>query len=276
MPDLGDLVPLTVSVRDEDGVPTNATTVLLVITRPDGTNETVSIDNPPSTTGLYEVDYLPVSSGRYVVRWNTIGPTASFTDTFDIRDMAEVSIISLPEAKRHLNMSSERTNDDEEVRGMIEAVTSVVERHRCETIARRTIVETDVMGTSARLVLLHHPVLAVTSIVDHNGVSYSAAGWTLDGPNGILTNYSGGAPSAKNFTVTYVAGYSQIPAHYMLAAKIILAHLWQTQRIQNIGPQPTLGGQSRRDEQIVTPSGLGFAIPHRAIELLGTRPSMVV
>lgn len=275
MPDLGDLVPLTISVRDANNVPVNATTVALNITRPDGTVQSVPVTNPPSVTGTYAVDYQPLTSGRYIVRWTTTTPTAAFTDTFDVRDMGEVSIVSLPEAKRHLNMAVDRTTEDEEVRSMIEAVTSIVERHRMETIARRSFTETDVMGSGYRLVLMRHPVLSVSSIVDENGVAVPVSQWSLDTQNGILTR-TGGGGSAIRYTVTYVAGYQQIPAHYILAAKIILAHIWQTQRIQNIGPQPTLGGQSRRDESIVTPSGMGFAIPHRAIELLGTRPSLIV
>lgn len=276
MPDLGDLVPLTISVLDEDGNPANATDVTLVITQPDGTTENVPITNPPTTTGQYEVDYQPADAGRYLAKWNTTTPTAAFTDTFDIRDLAAVSIISLREAKLHLNMSLTRTTDDEELRSMVEAVTHVVERHRNETIARRTVVESDVMGSGCRMVLGTHPVISVTSIVDEDGTSYTVGDWTLDGTNGILTEDTPSFTPYHRFTVTYVAGYQQIPAHYVLAAKIILQHLWQTQRIQQVGAQPTIGGQSRRDEQIVTPSGLGFAIPHRAIELLGTRPSLIV
>lgn len=275
MPDLGDLVPLTISVLDEDGNPSNATDVTLVITQPDGSTESVPITNPPTVTGQYEVDYQPASAGRYLAKWNTTTPTAAFTDTFDVRDLAARSIISLRDAKLHLNMSLDRTTDDEELRNIIEAVTAVVERHRSEVIARRTVVESDVMGCGSRMVLQHRPVLSVTSIVDEDGTSYTVGDWTLDGTNGTLTKTTASL-TYKRFTVTYVAGYQQIPAHYILAAKIILHHLWQTQRVQSVGAAPTFGGQSRRDEQIVTPSGLGFAIPHRAIELLGTRPSMIV
>lgn len=276
MADLGDLVPLGIQVRDEDGNLANASSVTLTITKPDNTTANIAVDNPPSIMGEYTADYLPVDEGRYLVRWVTQGPAAAFTDSFDIRDMGKRSIISLAEAKAHLNMSQSRTKDDEELRAMIEAATSVVERHRNEIVARRTFVEHAVMGTSSRMALMHTPVISVTSIVDSSGAVFDPAGWVLDGQNGTLTKAGGGWSRNADLVVTYEAGYAQIPAHYLLAAKIIMAHLWQTQRIQQVGPQPTLGGASRRDEQIVTPSGLGFAIPHRAIELLGTRPSIVV
>lgn len=276
MADLGDLVPLGIQVRDEDGNLANASSVTLTITKPDNTTVNLVVDNPPSIMGEYTADYLPVDEGRYLVRWVTQGPAAAFTDSFDVRDMGKRSIISLADAKAHLNMSQSRTKDDEELRAMIEAATSVVERHRNEIVARRSFVEHDVMGSSTRIVLMHTPVLSVSAITDMTGASYDTDGWVLDGQNGTLTRSGGLFSSGGKYTVTYEAGYAQIPAHYLLAAKIIMAHLWQTQRIQQVGPQPTLGGSSRRDEQIVTPSGLGFAIPHRAIELLGTRPSIIV
>lgn len=278
MADLGDLIPLGIELTDEDGLPSNASTVVLTITLPDGSVLLPSIANPPAVTGSYSADYVPAQEGRYTVRWVTTGPAAAFTDSFDVRDASKRSLISLAEAKTHLNMSLSRTNEDEELRAMIEAVTAVVERHRGEVIARRTIVETDPTGTSNRIVLSARPVISVTSIVDHSGNADLVADWLLDGQNGTLSRLSSFHRGWRTtgMTVTYVAGHVVVPAHYILAAKIILAHLWQTQRIQNIGQQPTLGGQSRRDEQIVTPSGMGFAIPHRAIELLGARPSFVV
>jgi hypothetical protein len=60
---------------------------------------------------------------------------------------------------------------------------------------------------------------------------------------------------------TYQAGYTTVPANIRLGALIIVQHLWETQRGM-MGVQ--LGGDG---ETYVT--GRGFAIPRRAIELLG-------
>lgn len=270
MVDLGDAVLLSVQVRDAGDVPTNATTVALTIVQPDGTSVSPVVA-PPVTVGLYTYSFVPTIPGRHLVSWVTTGPNSAFTDSFEVR-AGTVGIISLAAAKSHLNMSS--TRDDDEVRAMIEAVTAVIERHRGEVVARRTVVENNPGGSGGRIVLLHRPVISVASLEDHNGTVISPTGYVLDGQSGILT-----APFARwdrPRRVTYVAGYAQVPANYILAAKIILAHLWTTQRIQNIGSAPTLGNQSRREEAIVTPSGMGYAIPHRAIELLGGRPSVVV
>lgn len=275
MADLGDLIALGIQVRDSEGVPVNATTVSLVITLPDGSMVSPLVAAPPAETGNYTHDFLPTMVGRYMIKWVTTGPNAAFTDSFDIRESNLHSIMSLAAAKAHLNMSQSVTRDDDELRNMIEAVTSVVERHRSEVIPRRTVTEHWPNSSGSQVVLLHHPVISITSMIDTNGASVPVGDHLLDGQNGIIT-FLGGFRGTRPASITYVAGYEQIPANYILAAKIILAHLWTTQRIQNIGAQPTLGSQSRREEQIVTPTGMGYAIPHRAIELLGGRPSMVI
>jgi hypothetical protein len=62
--------------------------------------------------------------------------------------------------------------------------------------------------------------------------------------------------------ITYVAGWgTSVPAAFGSAARIILAHLWESQR----GPAslPGLGGGD-----MATLPGFGFAIPNMAAELL--------
>lgn len=273
MPDLGDVIPLTVQVKDQNAQPTDALTVVLTITEPNGTLVTPTVANPPAATGLYEFDYVPTQIGRHLIRWVTTAPNAAFTDTVDVRDLSARSIMSLASAKTHLNMTSSK--DDEEIRNMIEAVTATIERHRGEAVVRQEVVEDNVMGNRNRFALLKHPVIEVTEILDARGNSQDVTKWKLDKQNGILVRYDG-AGLQGDVTITYTAGYAEIPANYILAAKIILAHLWSTQRIQNIGQQVSLGTRARPEEQVMTPTGVGYAIPARAVELLGGRPSVVV
>jgi hypothetical protein len=273
MPDLGDVIPLTVQVKDQDAQPTDALTVSLTITEPDGTTVSPVVVNPPAVTGLYEYDYMPTQIGRHLIRWVSTTPNAAFTDTIDVRDLSARSIMSLASAKTHLNMTSSK--DDEEIRNMIEAVTAVIERHRGEAVVRQEVVEDNVMGDRNRFALMKHPVIEVTEILNYLGIPQDVTKWKLDKQNGILTNYAG-AGLTGDVTISYVAGYTEIPANYILAAKIILGHLWTTQRIQNIGQQVSLGTRARPEEQVMTPTGVGYAIPARAVELLGGRPSVVV
>lgn len=274
MADIGDLIPLSIEIRDALGVLTNASTLSLVVTLPDGTTFSPSVNN--DSVGKYSATYVPLVVGRYQVHWTSTTPQAAFSDTFDVRDMASFSIMSLAAAKAHLNMSPTNTKDDEEVREMVEAVTGVIERFRSETVVRRVITEKNVMGYGNRLVLQCRPVISVTQILDWQNLPQDVSQWALDSQNGTLTNYRFRWYNGRDVTATYVAGYQQIPANYVLAAKIILAHLWTTQRIQNIGQQVTLGTRAKPEEAIVTPAGMGYAIPMRAVELLGGRPSLVV
>jgi hypothetical protein len=65
------------------------------------------------------------------------------------------------------------------------------------------------------------------------------------------------------FTVVYTAGLgTSVSAPVSAAARIILDHLWEIQR----GPsaRPSAGG-----DETFQGYGMSFAVPHRALELLG-------
>lgn len=263
---VGSTVPITVVIRDAAGTPTNATSVTLTITLPDGTTVTPAVTNPPATTGTYAVDYVATVAGRHVVSWTSTGPAASLTDVFNVRAQP-VALCSLEEVRAHLNKAG--TTDDSELRVHIEAATYAVERHRGEVVARRTF--TDLVEPNAhglQLLLGRRPVLQVTTIVadDGSGTTWDPAGWSVDGPAGIL-NWVSGSAVDRPVRVTYDAGHPNPPENFVLAAAIIAAHLWETQRGQTVIPTPGSFGM-----ETLTPSGMGFAIPSRAVELLGGQP----
>lgn len=274
MADLGDLIPLGIKIRDADGVLTNASTVTLTITLPDGAVATPFVANPPTETGEYVSDYTPVQEGRHVVRWVSTGPAAAFTDSFDVRNSARRSIMSLDAAKKHLNIPLTSTVDDEELREFMEAATYAIERHRNEVIPVTTLADSDAVGSLA--LLDYHPVVRLISIASLTTV-LDPLNWHVDRESGVLTKLNG-PDLRQDMVITYEAGYRAIPAHYVLAAKIVLAHLWQTQRLATLGPTSGFGmrNQGSGQESILTPSGYGFALPPRAIELLGPRPPMIV
>lgn len=272
---LGGLAPLSVKVTDAAGNPANAATIALSIVQPDGTVVTPAVP-APTTVGTYVYYFLATQVGRHQAHWTSTSPQAAYSDTFDVRDIAAGSILSLADAKAALNMTSASTKDDSEVRDMVEAVTAVIERFRAEAVVRRTVVEQNVAGYGNRFVLGKKPVISFSQILDYQLIPQDLTRWTLDAQNGTLTNYRYRWYNGRDITVTYVAGYNEVPANYILAAKIILGHLWSTQRIQNIGQQITLGSRAKPEELINTPQGVGYSIPMRALELLGARPSLVV
>lgn len=265
--DLGDVVTLEFPVLTSAQSYANASTVILTVTLPDGTTVAPSVANPPVETGRYSVDYPTVQAGRHLVRWTSASPTSAYTDTFDVRPAAPPLIVSLAGMKQHLGKSD--PGDDEELREFIEAATAVIEEHRGETVVRRTVVEDMQVGCALVVQLPTSPVQSLTSVATVDGATTWDVADLHVSPHGVVTVQSG--PALQGLVrFVFVAGYSVIPANYTLAGKIIVGHLWETQQQPGVGPNP-FGG----DNQFLTPTGRGFAIPNRAVELLGRRPPLV-
>lgn len=268
--DLGDVVTLEFPVLTTGQAYADADTVTLTVTLPDGTTASPTVANPPAETGRYRVGYPTVQAGRHLVRWTSTDPTSAYTDVFDVRPEDQPLIVSLQDMKLHLGKSDADLGDDEELRSFIEAATEVIEEHRAETVARRTVVEDVNLRSSVMVVQLGtSPVQSLTSVATVDGAtSWDVAGLHVS-PHGVVTPQSG--PALVGLVrFTFVAGYTVVPANYTLAAKIIVGHLWETQQQPGLGPTPF-----SNDNQFLSPTGRGFAIPNRAVELLGRRPPLV-
>lgn len=276
--DIGDLVPLTVTVRDATGNPVNATTVTLTITLPDGTTVTPTVANPPSSTGVYLYDYPAVQAGHHSLRWTSTGPSAAYSDAFDVSVALPQYLVSLADMKNQLRITG--TSDDEQLRRFIEAATTAVERIRGEAAVKRTVTEehrfpdwfrglgqvTPNMSTATyqrrAMALNVSPVVSLTSVARVDGtMTWDVSLLHVEQVSGVVDVLFGPA-FAGLITVTYVAGYQVIPAEFGLAASFIVEHLWQTRRGAKGGPRP--GGM----ETSMVP-GIGYAIPNQAIEVLG-------
>jgi hypothetical protein len=282
--DLGDLVPLSFQIRDTTGALANATTVTLNITQPDST-----ISGPftltSATTGVYNYDYLPVQVGRHVARCVATGANASsFSDAFDVAPADMGAVISLADAKGHLNIQS--TINDDELRLYLSAVTNLVEA-QVGLVVPRTF--TEVMGAFNSIVLDHEPVISVTSMLTTAGVDLSGY-FALNGEAGMLQlipttigypfayrpynfpgqpldrlYYQGLLPfyQGQPITVTYQAGRQVVPAGWQLAARMILNELWASRR--GAMAMPARGGDQ---EQPVV--GTDYTLNDRVLELLAT------
>jgi hypothetical protein len=282
--DLGDLVPLSFQIRDTTGALANATTVTLNITQPDST-----ISGPftltSATTGVYNYDYLPVQVGRHVARCVATGANASsFSDAFDVAPADMGAVISLADAKGHLNIQS--TINDDELRLYLSAVTNIVEA-QVGLVVPRTF--TEVMGAFTSIVLNREPVISVTSMLTTAGVDLSGY-FALNGEAGMLQlipttigypfayrpynfpgqpldrlYYQGLLPfyQGQPITVTYQAGRQVVPAGWQLAARMILNELWASRR--GAMAMPARGGDQ---EQPVV--GTDYTLNDRVLELLAT------
>lgn len=173
-------------------------------------------------------------------------------------------LLTLPEARAQLDLHTSDTAEDAELADYVAAVTAVVERVRGEVVAPREVVDELELTHAGRFRLHSVPVLWLTSLsaVDGSAV-WNVADMHAHAGSGVVTVLAG-PPVHGLVSVSYQAGYETIPDNYRVAARIILAHLWETQR-GGTG-LPGFGGLES------TPApGVGYAIPNRARELLGSR-----
>jgi hypothetical protein len=259
--DLGAVQQVAVDVRDASGVLVDPSSATLTLTLPDGSTLTPAVPLPSATAGKLRVDYVTTQVGRHAWRMVTSNPTTAYSDVFDVRPAVPVGIVSLADARAQLNMGATETSDDDELRGFIGAATGAVERALGRIVVRRSFTDRfEVGGTVTELLLRNVPVLSLTSAVSADGATtWSAANLRVNTETGLVTVLSGPAFTGT-VDVTYQAGEVVVPEDYQLAGKIILQHLWETQR-------GTMGVQLGGDNEPYMP-GRGFAIPRRALELL--------
>lgn len=258
MIDLGDVYRIRVPVRSPDGTLTSPTSATMTITLPDGTTATPSVSLPPEETGIVIVDYPTVQAGRHQFVLATTDPQTAYRDVFDVRQAELNNIVSLKEAKDHLNISND--GDDSELRGFVEAVTSIAAFY-CGTLFPTEYVETH-QACGDTLVLRHYPVLEVTEIdTIGTGSTIDLAGVDI-GEGGVIDL---GQRAWGKLRVTYRAGYTILPANITRGSLIIIQHMWDTQR-----PRNSRGPTMPRGEDFMTAqdaSGRFYTVPRRAIEL---------
>lgn len=267
--DKGDTTRLTYVHKDPSGALANAGTMTVTITLPDGT-ATAPATVTASTTGNYFYDYLTTQTGWHTVHWVATGANPGvFQDSFNVTDPTPQYIISLSEARTALRLTD--TSQDELLRGYIEGVAEVIERHLDETIVPRTFVEDYISVRPGRwgdsIALRHRPVISITSIVSvSNLFTWDATQFHVDKVTGLVTSLPSTWGLFGDVTITYVAGRTVIPANIQQAAKIIVQHAWQTRRGAAGAAAP--GGMG--DTMHVSGRlGWGYALPNAALEWLG-------
>jgi hypothetical protein len=163
---------------------------------------------------------------------------------------------TLEDLKRQLNRSDER--DDVELQVYLDSAIEVAESILGGPIEVTTFTERHQSSCNGVVIPYKRPLVAVTSVTPvAYGTALDAASYTPNATLGTVTVT--GARSAE-YTLVYEAGYATLPSAYKLAILIIAQHLWRTQHGG--------GGRVAPGEEAVVP-GWSFAIPNRALELLG-------
>ena len=270
----GQPIRLSTTVTDLSGTLVDPGALTLTISRPDTTQQSYTSPTKDST-GTYHQD-VPTSDlgqvGHYQYKWTSTGTGAgeSFGD-FDVFDPFETAVLSLQDAKDMLNIPQSSTKNDAELLSWIATIESSLEGMTGGPLVNRQITER-VEATSGFTVLCvrQRPLVSLQSVVNvGSGLPLALTDMTDLDPNAGTIRRRLGWPFfgpfyqyLPIFSVTYTAGWgTAVPAAFSSAARIIVRHLWDTQR--GAAPAPMMGG----DETVMIP-GFGYAIPNRAAELL--------
>lgn len=262
--DLGDVVPLSITVSNAAGQPEDATAVHLTITLPDGTTVAQGPISPTST-GVYDYDYATVQAGRHLARWVATGSNASaFTDTFDVTPIDGGDFISLADAIEHLRKKGD-TPDAEKLRGFVCAACQII-TDRMGQVSPLTVTH-EVTRYGRTVVLPKRPVIEILAVQTLPGLTTvpqadraaGVDGWILDSAEGVVTLTR--AYGALRFT--YRLGRSPLPPNYRLAGLELIAHLWRTSQMNDGGGRPGIGV-----DEVIIP-GTTYALPYNVRQLLG-------
>jgi hypothetical protein len=268
--DLGDVVPLGITITDSTGANANASAVTCTITLPDGTTSTGSVTNP--TTGLYNCDFSPSQTGRYAVRWLATGTNAAaYTDEFTVRDYADLGLVGLDEVKSHLNIPTTDTTLDEELRRFIDAATDLAEQYLGQILGRRTFTNELYDGGTEFIRIRNPKVISITSVYENDAL-VSSNNYVMDytgqrlyrigsGTLYATNSYGYWTAGMNNVKITYVAGYVNPPMAAKQGVLEIIRHLWQTQR----GAMNVMTRNQTGDDFY---QGSTYSLPRRAMELL--------
>src|SRR5687768_1844805 len=257
--DIGATVPLTVTVRNAAGAPTNPTTITLTITLPDGTTTSPAITNPPAVTGVFTYDYVTVQAGLHRVRWATTVPSTAYTDVFNVWALTGISMVGLAETKEHLNMALTTTTYDEELRRAIAGACAVAEGI-VGACASRTVTETFSGRGGNKIYLALAPVLSITSLTE-DGATVAASGYSLAPKTGIVTRTGGLPVGDNNCVITYVPGRRVIPDNILEGVKDLVRANFRPQLGGNFSPFDSTGPASSEGTM-----RLGFFIPNSVME----------
>jgi hypothetical protein len=233
------------------------------VTKPDGTNTGGTVTRIGA--GTYNGSLASTLYGRYRFTMTGTGANSGglpWSNVVDVWPADPRFICSLEDAKAELNIPGSVNVDDDELRRYIAAAMPIVE----DVVGRvgPGVVEVETLDGGKAAVLLSQRVRSVTSVVV-DGVALTASDYVVDAAAGIIYAGSEGAGrfswGRQNVVVTYTSGDQAVPANVVTGGAIIAAHLY------SVG-QMSRSGRGRTDETFVT-TGSGFAVPSRALELLG-------
>lgn len=249
---VGTAVQIDTQVRNLAGVLADAT-VAVVVTKPDGTTTSPSVSH--DGTGLYSAVVTVDQAGPWLYVWTASGAVAAVRDgQFHVEATGRAFVIPFEDLKRHLRITA--TDDDSELREVLEEVTDVVEPV-VGPVTPRTF--TEIVDVNGRLIApMRGPIVSVTSLTPDLGSAVDSSRYTVDTDLGVIRLRF---MTRGQYTLVYRAGHNPWPAALRGAGRIICQHEWRVRNANGGRPVPD------EDAMMMLP-GSGFLVPHRAYKLM--------
>jgi len=173
-----------------------------------------------------------------------------------------MSVLSLPLAKDHLNVSGTPTTlGDTELQAIIDSAEAAIAQ-KCGPLAS-TATTSRVRGDGVeRLVLPVPPVISLTSVTPVGGTALTL-GDLMVTAGGVVEYVNGGSFGSRWYDVVYAAGRTACPADLLWAVKELVRHLAETQR----GPGRQIGPR-QSDAAANTIPGAAYQFPFRVTEAI--------
>ncbi len=281
---VGSPTRLPANMTDNTNTLVDPTTVTVVIIGPDGN----AVAGSPfaavkDAVGKYHYDYTAALVGIYQFYFVGAGTNAMIRppDIFTVSALTTDALISLSDAKEHLNKAATSINptpvDDSELLGFIRTASHIINHMAGYTLSATfadfttpswgTVSGISPMSGYIPIMTTRTPVLSVTSVQPqfYQAAAVDVSQVVANGDAGIIY-----LPLSSLFlgpcVITYKAGRTSIPTSLQTACRIIVQSLWETQR----GPtgNPSFGPA---DDLVAVP-GMGISIPEHAMEILENVP----
>jgi hypothetical protein len=273
---IGDLVPLSCTVKDANGALADAGAMNLTVTAPDGTSDNRGIQAHVST-GLYGFDYPTTMAGRYMAVWTATGANGgTYTEYAIILATDTQSFVSLRDAKDRCTIPLNDTSHDAQLETMIPACCAVIVGIIGDVLPTPYTETQD--GGSATIMLRRFPVSKanIVSVVE-NGVDITSE-IVLDEYTGVIIHQvylyqrKHFRDGYQNIVITYKAGRTTIKPNIVHAALDLIELHMQGYMTGGLDPFDAANAVEVPPEAGRTL--MGFFVPYSILEQLASEPRL--
>lgn len=173
-----------------------------------------------------------------------------------------MAVLTLAEAKAHLNIPATTTTHDSELTAFITSAEAAIAA-LCGPL-ESTAKTVRVRGGGDALALPYAPAVSLTSVTPVGSTALTLGDLYLDTAAAVVTYDEGGTFSSDRYTVVYQAGRSTCPADLLLAVKELVRHLWKSSQ-RGGSTRPGSGGGEGYSNTL---PGAAYALPFRVTELI--------